>query len=545
MSRWTDKKRGEIGNRGNLGSHINSMSFNRHQQETLGNLFQTQKYRKTPDGEITVSAFGMYEKFRFNPIVKEEKLEPVKERLVLLLQGYDNQDEIIAMLQLIEIKKDGNYEVVESVLVPMADIYNNYIMTASWDYEKNCFLIFGYDWNWLPLQADNFLSEVSTTGIVTPKALYRNYSEEALTFHVSYGEEGKQRRMWLGSEYYVLDNINYTLLELNTTYGFGNYPVASPDTLIPIYNSDMELFYDPTIYNPTLIYYTYDNVRILKTENDWGNGQGFGGYNFFYGEGCRVKNKIAYIYRPKYPYVYSYAVPDEIRCCNDRYLSHSLGDEKRYTPASYLEDYNTVIQSDIINYGSAVSNAWYHAYVYWVASNVGSYVSHEKILDYPFDDYINGWKVVTTNCPPATPAVMFKYNGWGNEDDDACTVMDINVTEATTLTVKDPAGVDHQIPIADPFDRVWTSLIIVWLFYVSSTANVEADPIQDLTYINNHYVWLSGYGGEAIESNRTPFRLHISDNNGVEKGLIPMESGQIVELLTGDYRFLERVLVKG
>ena len=89
MSNWTDKKRGESGNRGNLGSHVNSMSFSRRTQEELGGLFQTSKKRKFPDGDIKVSAFGNYEKVRFNPVTKEEEKIDYKDLFVFYIKDGD------------------------------------------------------------------------------------------------------------------------------------------------------------------------------------------------------------------------------------------------------------------------------------------------------------------------------------------------------------------------------------------------------------------------------------------------------------------------
>lgn len=65
--RWTDKKRGEIGQSGGLDSKVGSLSFFRDRREDLGGLDQTEISRTIPEGTIRVKGFGAYEKVYFDP----------------------------------------------------------------------------------------------------------------------------------------------------------------------------------------------------------------------------------------------------------------------------------------------------------------------------------------------------------------------------------------------------------------------------------------------------------------------------------------------
>lgn len=65
--RWTDKKRGEIGDPGNLRPDANSLSFTRNQREILGGLDQTEAQYTIPEGTVRVKGFGNYEQVFFEP----------------------------------------------------------------------------------------------------------------------------------------------------------------------------------------------------------------------------------------------------------------------------------------------------------------------------------------------------------------------------------------------------------------------------------------------------------------------------------------------
>ncbi|MFH1230446.1 MAG: hypothetical protein V1709_03000 [Planctomycetota bacterium] len=537
--RLTDKKRGFVTEPGNLISGVNGLSLNRFMREILGGLSQTQVKRFTPEGNVIIKGFGMYEKVISEPISKVEEI-PGKERLVMVETYTSNPGPYQSqqIVKLIAVNTD-NYKVITSLDVKPL-LQGGYAISIGWNYEKNCFIVFAMN-NYYPQ-----IYEITTAGVSTLVAQYNwdpawwtTYQETYQTnyeieFFHSYGATGKESRMWFAIDDY---DYGYThILPINNSYRFGKYvdkPVDISEYML-ISPQDCDAYFSEVYYHlPTLSWITHNNVRIIKPVEETSESD----YGLAFERAFEVNGKIAYIHNEGWD-----NQPDTIRLCgrygsfvivNGKLVWDWIDDEdgNKNTSPAYLEKYSTIKTATIFASGS-----------------VTTYSPLAIFFDYGF---YTGVCSIDHIVGPTEDNKLYCYLYWGTDiggdiiipyeftyssyytNEFQVVKLDPTIPEGGQLYILDPGGVGHYItaPNAEGGEYIFDVALICW--YVAHPYSwLSSEDYSDGRYVNKHYI-VVGSTYPAFD-----YRVFVADG-ATEKYEIPLgDPGEIYEVR------LERVITK-